>query len=179
MAPSSFASVTQRLTFRRGLLAFGFALVVPVGACGQVTGLSDDYRFDQLEGGSITDGQSADGKTDGTVGADGSSGGPRDATADAKESCNTTQTVTAQEDLTNANAEIVSACRNCLAGNCCLTVHHCATSNDCDNSMKCVFGCQGKQGNAKTVCLAQCGDVFQRTIEACLDSACSTNCSLF
>jgi hypothetical protein len=179
MARSSQGRVTVRLTLCRGIFACAFALVVPLGACGQVTGLSDDYRFDQLaDGGSLPDGESGDGQADGPKGdAPGTS--PTDGAPDARESCTNPQQAVAQEQLTSAGGELLLACRNCLAANCCKSINVCASGNECDNSMKCVFNCQGHQGSAKLQCLNQCSAAFENVVGACIASACDTpTCTL-
>jgi hypothetical protein len=180
MAPSN-ASRSSRLTLRRGLFACAFALVVPLGACGQVTGLSEDYRFDQLADGGTLLPDSGQGSAPGTDGGpgDANGGSKLDVAPDARETCASAARATATTELTNAGAEPLSACTTCLATNCCASVGRCATSNVCNDSMKCVYGCQNKQPNPKIQCLGGCSNTFEETLKACIESACASSCSLF
>lgn len=131
-------------------LAFSFVCglgLIGVGACGTLTGLSDDYTFDLavqpgVEGGSA----------DGSTASDGSS--PPDASFDAG-MCTATQAESTNNYLSGASGS--SDCKSCLQTSCCVPVAQCVTgSGNCKNRLDCNLKCTEQGGNARQTCLNQC-----------------------
>jgi hypothetical protein len=149
-----------------------------LASCGQLTGLSDDYRFDLDAGapssttgpdGARIVGDAAGSTVDGRAG-DGASG-----TDAAHPPCSAADRVTATNDLAQADL-VPSACKSCLASSCCTEIETCASRSECDTAMKCVFQCQKNGGgNARTVCLDNCkAATFFQTVGSCISSSCSS-----
>lgn len=165
-----------RLT-RLAPLALATALVV--GACGQVTGLSDDYTYD-LEGGATADGASEGATTgDGAATGDGAS----DAAADATNKCTTAQTVNATKKLQNYNGTVL--CKTCLASGCCNDVDTCSNNSDCSRVLSCKLDCTEKQLSERTQCFKACAtsgggasSVYQTTVGVCGPTVCKQECGL-
>ncbi|MDF2694214.1 MAG: hypothetical protein K0S65_2597 [Labilithrix sp.] len=133
-----------------------------LASCAQVTGLSDDYRYD------LTDQPS----TDGGIGNDAGDGGG--ATAG---SCSPGDRMQAAASINSANGSTLPArCASCLAGDCCGDINVCAADDTCNRSMQCVFNCQ-RQGN-KQECVARCDGTFLRTAGSCVQTSCMTLCQL-
>jgi hypothetical protein len=152
----------------------GVALSLAVASCGQLTGLSDDYHYD-LEPGSNDGG----GSGEGGGGRPSDAGGTTDAKTDARApTCSAGEVSTANTVMISASGDNVPiACRTCLADECCKQVTTCGENNDCNNAMKCVFGCQ-KGGGNKTQCLSTCNVAFQTEVNPCVQASCSSACQL-
>jgi hypothetical protein len=142
-----------------------FLLLATPAACAQVTGLSDEYKFD-------LDGGKREGGTEG--GADGSG----DAVAPGK--CSTDDTTQATKDIASANGDKIpsAACRTCLASNCCSSIHACALDGTCKNAMSCVFNCQAKPQNEKRRCLDDCDETAFGAVGTCSRQDCQQDCNL-
>jgi len=161
------------------LAALALPAVLAVAACGQVTGLSDDYTYD-LEGGAATgDGGAADGATTDATTGDGAT----DAGADATNKCSTNQTVKAAQKLQNYNG--TQLCKTCLAGSCCNDVDTCSANSDCNHVFSCKLDCTEKSLSERSQCFKSCtvsgggtGPVYQSTIGACAPAACTKECGL-
>src|SRR5688572_9056272 len=152
---------------KRSLLSSSLVIALSIVACAQVTGLSDDYKFD-LDA-------AADGGEGGTSGGDGATpfvdGGK----------CSASDQSTASTDIRNANGDKVPLlCRTCLVANCCTPIHLCAGLNVCRDSMRCIFNCQDKvQQNEKATCLRQCDDTaFNTAVGTCVTQDCQQACDL-
>lgn len=160
------------------LSALALATALVVGACGQVTGLSDDYTYD-LEGGATGDGAS-DGATtaDGAATGDGAS----DAARDAANRCTTVQTLKATQTLANYNGTMT--CNTCLARSCCTDVDTCSVNQECDKALGCKLDCTQGPASDRTQCFKSCpgsgspNSLFTTTVGACSASACKQECGL-
>lgn len=141
-----------------------------VGACAQVTGLSDDYRYDLVDGSAdastANDASSADAARDGS------------ATSDGGERCSAAERAGAQTTIGRSGGdELTAQCRTCLATNCCDEVAECGRQSDCAQSMECIFGCQ-RNGN-KGPCLNGCKQTFSATVGSCIQRFCAApTCTL-
>ncbi len=160
------------------LSALALATALLVGACGQVTGLSDDYTYD-LEGGATGDGSSEGATTgDGAASGDGSS----DAARDAANKCTTAQTLATTQTLQSYNGTTI--CNTCLARACCTDVDTCSLNQECDKVLGCKLDCtQGAPGD-RAQCLKSCtssgnpNSLFTTTVGACSGAACRQECGL-
>lgn len=158
-------------------LALVLALVV--GACGQVTGLSDDYTYD-LEGGV----RAADAASEGAATGDGATGGDgaRDATADATNKCTATQS--AKTTLTLENYNGTAVCKACLATSCCMAVDTCALNTECDKVLGCKLDCTQQPTADRTQCFKSCttsgnpNSLYATTVGTCSASGCKPECGL-
>lgn len=154
---------SERLRSIFWCLGAALSLLV-VGACAQVTGLSDDYRYDLVEAGSdaaVTDGASR-GEAGTDAGAD---------TGSAADRCTAQERAQAQNAIVQANGDNLTAtCRTCLATSCCDEIAACAGDPSCEQSMECVFGCM-KSGN-RSQCLGNCSNVFATQVGACVQRSC-------
>lgn len=129
-------------------------LLIMVCSCAQVTGLSDEYRYDLGDAASGTDASEVD------------------AGANAGDRCDSTDRTRTQSMITEAGGErIASRCRSCMAANCCDEIQKCAQTDECTQSMKCVFGCQ-QSGGGKNQCIKSCNSSFDRLVGACLQTHC-------
>lgn len=158
-------------------LALPAVLVLVLAACGQVTGLSDDYQYD-LEGGAKTDGATGDGaKTDGAT-----SDGATDAGVDATNKCSAGQTLKASQKMDGLNGS--QLCKTCLAGSCCNDIDTCTSNPDCNHVFSCKLDCTEKPTSERTQCFKSCtisggpSPVYQATIGACGAAACTKECGL-
>lgn len=141
------------------------SVIAVVGACAQVTGLSDDYRFDLPADGADAASTEDGGTEAGRDGSTGDSGGGERCTKNQQAQ---TQTTFAQSGGDNVPLQ----CKSCLGQGCCDDIKKCADNAQCVDSMKCVFGCQQKNGNAKTQCLSSCKNAFRDFVGACVASTC-------
>jgi hypothetical protein len=139
-------------------------------ACGQVSGLSDDYTFDLVEAGAASSDAGDSGAADAAAALD--SGAPVDAgSAQCK--------AAASRDLANEGVGTV-ACRTCAADKCCGLIEACLASSGgpgCRNTLKCALACSSE--NARTACLAKCDGVQGAAfadVRACLQQGCSAAC---
>jgi hypothetical protein len=134
----------------------GLGLVV---ACGQVTGLSDDYTYDLGEGGSQSSG--------------GSSG---DAAADADAgACAASTTLSLGS----------STCSQCAAAKCCDKILACEKVTACSTRFTCNLDCtksgsSGSNGALKD-CFGNCTDQHQnapgyQVVGTCINTSCSKEC---
>jgi hypothetical protein len=141
--------------------SLGAALLVltMVSSCGQVTGLTDDYVYDLDE-------------------PDAASEGGGDGAGDGGGQCSSGDRARALSSIGSAGGQDVSTqCKTCLSESCCSEISACAADDSCDESMKCIFGCQ-RTGNRQQ-CLSSCGPAFVNTVGACLQTACtSPTCQL-
>jgi hypothetical protein len=153
--------------------------LVSVAACGQVTGLSNDYQYD-LEGGAAADGAADGAKTDGTTTGDGATDAATG--TDATNKCSTSQTVKANQRLQQYNG--TELCKTCLATSCCNDVDTCASNGDCNHVFSCKLDCTEKPPVERTQCFKSCtvnggpSPLYQTTVGACAPAACSTQCGL-
>lgn len=163
------------------LLAVPLALVVGTGACGQVTGLSNDYVYDlQQDGGGSSSG---DAKVD--TGAMGD-GAKTDAPADAPvgvdaATCSTAQASNTELRLTQLNGS--DACKSCLAADCCNDVDSCLNITECRKALACRLNCTSTTaGTDRHDCYAVCNSntggnstplSYTSGVGACSASACA------
>ena len=163
-------------------LAVPFVLVVGTGACGQVTGLSNDYLFDLQE-----DGAAGDASGDSTAADGAKSDAPIDARADAAMAdaakCSVAQAGNTELRLTQLNG--LMACKDCLANDCCTEVDSCLNVNDCKRALTCRLDCTTMTGVDRHDCFNTCnsnsgGNVtpasYTSGVGACVTS-CSTTCA--
>jgi len=165
-----------------GVLSMPLAVVVlaaGAGACGQVTGLSNDYVFDlQEDGGSAT----GDAKADGAATAD---GGKTDAATDAPvgvdaATCSPAQAANTELRLTQFNGS--TGCKSCLSDDCCMDVDSCLNVSDCRKAFECRLDCTTMSGVARHSCFQTCASntggnttpqSYTDGVGACAASKCS------
>lgn len=159
---------------RTRLAAVALVSALALAACGQVTGLSDDYTYD-LEGGASADGAAGDAtKSDGATEAG-------DAGVDATNKCTTAQTVAAAKKLNTGGLNGTQICKSCLAASCCTDIDTCTTNPDCTRTLGCKLDCTEKQPSERPGCFKSCSGgtpstVFQSGIAQCSAGACATQC---
>jgi hypothetical protein len=155
-------------------------LVLTTGACGQVTGLSNDYLFDlQNDGGGV------DAKGDASASADGPKG---DAIADASgdraaPKCSLAQATSAQVRMSQMNG--LMECKDCLANNCCTDVEACASATECRRAFACRLDCTTLTGSDRHDCYNACmnggGNATPASwtsgVDACSKSSCDAICA--
>ena len=172
-----------------GVLAMPFVMVVlatGAGACGQVTGLSNDFVYDlQEDGGGI----SADAKADNAANADGAK---TDAGADAPvamgdaATCTSAQAGITEQRLTSINGS--TECKTCLSDDCCIDVGACLDISECRKALECRLDCTTMSGVARHSCFQVCDSnsggnttpmSYTDGVGACAASKCSasTACS--
>jgi hypothetical protein len=166
-----------------GVLAMPLMVVVlaaSAGACGQVTGLSNDYVFDlQEDGGGVT----GDAKADTAANADGAK---TDGTTDAPvtpvdaATCSSTQAATIEQRLTQFNGS--TECKTCLSNDCCTDVDSCLNITECRKAFECRLDCTTMSGTDRHSCFQTCdsnsgGNVtpmsYTSGVGACATSKCS------
>jgi hypothetical protein len=155
------------------IVSFALTSLVAVSACGQVTGLSNDYAFDLGDGG---------GKGNGDAAGDASaSDGALDAAADGAETgakCSTAQTTLASTRLSQLGG--TQACRSCLAASCCTDVEPCTSASDCRRHLSCMLDCTPKAADQRPDCFANCTGnvpaVYTNGIGACSIASCDAHC---
>lgn len=155
---------TSSPTTRSFFVAVMFACSILGASCAQVTGLSDDYRYD-LAANSAT----GDAGADGAAFSDGSA-------SDARSQCSQNERNRASMEISNAGGDTLNfQCRQCMASSCCSQIDACAKSSDCENSMQCVFNCLKDNGSAtaRTQCVNNCRSGFLQTVGACIQSNCA------
>jgi hypothetical protein len=168
----------------RVLVAGTFTGALLVSACGMVTGLSDDYRYDLDASSSLPSGDGGTSGDGGKLPDGGNGGGPRDGSGpDGSSQCGVTDRTTAQTDLTvSGGDQIPTLCKNCLTGSCCIQIEGCFQNLECKTAMECVFGCQKDNGGGnKAQCLANCHNLqtFNDTVATCARNACAApTCTL-
>jgi hypothetical protein len=139
-----------------GVLAMPLGFVVLAtcaGACGQVTGLSNDYVYDlQEDGGSATgdakadtaataDGAMPDAGSDGSVGVDAAT-------------CSAAQAGSTELRLTQFNGS--TGCKTCLADDCCMDVDTCLNISECRKAFACRLDCTTMTGTDRHTCFQTC-----------------------
>ena len=162
----------------RSRAAFSLVLsTVLVSACGQITGLSDDYTYDLgAPDGAISEG----GAVDATSG-DGSSSGDVVTTNDGGDSglrCTDAQRSAALGSMTQMKND---TCKTCLATRCCTAVQACtAQTSGCRVTLSCHLDCSEK-GNPQQCFNAQCmngNEVTFQAVRSCATSFCKNECVL-
>lgn len=174
----------MHLTRKKPTLLFAsVALVAAAAACGQVTGLSDDYDFDLVveggvrndasDGSSGGDAATSDAPTDGSAVSD----APRDAT----NTCTAGQTATAVQSLNTYNG--TPTCKACLAPACCTDVETCFNNTPCSKALACRLDCTARNSAERTQCFTACDNVgggppplYVNGIASCAASACKQQC---
>jgi hypothetical protein len=162
----SRARATARPPVRIVVVLAGLA----IPACAQVTGLSDDYRYDLDAGADASNGEAS--------ARDGSGDGPA---GDARGQCGPSDRARAATQIDSVNGDdLPASCQTCLAASCCREIDACASGNDCSQAMRCVFQCQRSSGggSGKAQCLANCRPAFQQTVGSCVAASCSAACQL-
>lgn len=168
------------------LTSFGIASIgaLPVllfaTACGQITGLSDDYQFD-LDGssGGTRQGDGGDASADGAS-ADASGDAPVDS-ADGAAKCTAAQRESANQRLSAFGG--ITACKVCLAGSCCTQVDTCSRATDCARVLGCELECTAKLTVERQQCLKSCQNagggvppLFANGVGACATTSCTQDC---
>lgn len=169
-----FTHNTAAITIMLGaaLLSTGLA------ACGQITGLSDDYDFDLVaEGGALTDASSDGAPTD----AASDRGATTDAPRDASNACSTVQTAAALQRLDKSGG--TTLCKACLAAGCCTDVDACLDNQPCSRVLDCKLGCTTQGANNQAQCFKGCDNtgggppaLYTNGIAACSAAACKQQC---
>jgi hypothetical protein len=170
------------IRFATFALAVPLALVVGTGACGQVTGLSNDYLFDlQEDGGAAGDAKGDAATTDGPK-SDAPSDAPGDTAVDAA-TCSTGQAGSIELRLMQINGAM--ACKDCLANDCCTDVDTCLNVQECRRALSCRLDCTTRSGTDKHDCFNTCNSnsggnstppSYTNGVGACAAS-CSTTCA--
>ncbi len=147
------------LTLATGVLAMPVGVLVLAacaGACGQVTGLSNDYVFDlQEDGGGIT----GDATTASDTGAT-ADGAKADAATDAPinpvdaATCTSAQAGNTQLRLTQFSGS--TACKTCLADDCCMDIDTCLNVSECRRAFQCRLDCTTLSGTDRHSCFNTC-----------------------
>jgi hypothetical protein len=152
----------QATTLRAAVLGPALALVLAPIACGQLTGLSDDYVYD-LEGGAADARARADASAD------------ADAAPDAAPACSSAQVATAAQRLSQLSG--LAACKTCLAAACCTEVEACSATA-CKDPLKCNLQCTNEAPASRAQCIASCSSssAFTTTLGACSTAACASTC---
>lgn len=156
------------------------AVVLPmvlVSACGQITGLSDDYTYDL----GAADSATKEGGTDASA-SDGSSSADvvttNDGASDSGLRCTDTQRNAALASMTQMKND---TCKACLATRCCTAVQACtAQTNGCRVTLSCHLDC-GEKGNPQQCFNTQCTNGTEVTFQAvrsCATSFCKNECVL-
>jgi hypothetical protein len=160
---------------RLAVVALPAALVI--AACGQVTGLSDNYTYDLEGGATATDGGGDGAKTDATTGD-----GATDAGVDAANKCSAAQTLKATDKMSGFNGTDI--CKACLATSCCTDVDTCSLNQDCTRVFSCKLDCTDKAPAERTQCFKSCtsgggqSPVYTGTVGQCGPAACASQCGL-
>jgi hypothetical protein len=151
--------------------------VLAAAACGQVTGLSDDYVFD-LDG-SVTPG--ADSAVDASTRDAPSDASSSDVT-DAAKTCSPAQIATAVQQMNAYNG--ATACKACLASACCSDVGTCSRASDCSRALDCKLDCTSRNFADRQQCFKDCSNSgsgvpasFTNGVGACAGSACVRECA--
>lgn len=146
-------------------------LAFAVLACGQVTGLSDDYQFDLVDGGpSKADGAGDATKVDSPVG---------DSALDVRpaNACTPQATAAALAKMSGGTAD----CKVCLASLCCADVETCASAAECQKVFSCKLDCTD-QGDQRAQCLSRCSNggpgaqAYASGVGQCGGHSCKTEC---
>jgi hypothetical protein len=155
-------------------------LVLTASACGQVTGLSNDYVFDLTEDG----GGGLDANGDGAPSADAKGDAIAADAADAAPKCSTTQVVTATARMSQMNG--LMACKQCLANSCCTDVDTCANTSDCKRALSCRLDCTTRTNSSdRADCFSTCQNgggnptpaTFTSGVGACTKASCDATCA--
>jgi hypothetical protein len=166
------------------------ALAVPLllfvtataSACGQVTGLSNDYLFDLAEAGGGLDANGGDGASS----ADAPKGDAvSDAAADSTSpKCSATQVAGATARISQMNG--LMACKQCLADSCCTDIEMCTNTNECKRALSCRLDCTTLTGTDRHDCFNTCNSnsggnstpaLFTSGVGACNKSSCDATCA--
>ena len=158
----------------------GFAaLVVGIGACGQVTGLSNDYLFDLQEDGGTALDASGDATAEGGSKTDAPADAPVDTGPDAA-TCSFAQAQSTQLRMTQLNG--ASGCKQCLASDCCTAVDSCLNVSECKRALSCRLDCTTMSGTDRHSCFNACNsnsggnttpESYSSGVGACAASACA------
>lgn len=166
-----------------GALGAFCALVVGAGACGQVTGLSNDYLFDlQEDGGTARDASGGDATTvEGGSKTDAPADAPTDTGAGADAAtCSAAQAQSTQLRMTQLNGS--TGCKQCLASDCCTTVDSCLNVSECKRALSCRLDCTTMSGIDRHTCFNACNsnsggnttpESYTSGVGACAASACA------
>ena len=154
------------------------AVAGSMSACGQVTGLSDDYLFDLTDGGATKDGAADTATADGSSSTDAAA----DVQVDAANKCTVAQANNAAQKLDKYNGSM--ACKTCLAGSCCTDVEACSVANtDCNHVLSCKLDCTDRTGTERTSCFASCNNsgaavpaIYTQGVGMCGAGPCATAC---
>ncbi len=176
----------MQLTPIRQRAGVAVALVVPLvlllttGACGQVTGLSNDYLFDLQQ-----DGGGSDANGDAAAATDAPKGDAiADANADrAAPKCSVAQAASATVRMSQMTG--LMACKDCLANNCCTDVETCSNSSECRRAFACRLDCTTLTGTDRHDCFNACMNgggnptpaSWTSSVAACSKSSCDSICA--
>jgi hypothetical protein len=163
-------------------LVLPFALAA-LAACGQVTGLSDDFEFDLVDGGTATvDGGGADGTADAPRSDGSTTDGSAGDAADASNKCSASDTTAATQRLAEYNGTVV--CKACLAPACCTDIDVCFHDENCSRVLGCKLDCTTRSGGERSQCFKNCNTsgggvppLYTNGIGACSTSACNAKCA--
>ncbi len=175
-----------RIRFTSLGLPFALAAVAAlcVAACGQLTGLSDDYAFDLVEGGAKADAVAADAPIADAPIADGPvTDGPTPDAADAGKTCSAGESATALTRLNTFGGTAI--CKACLAPACCDDVEACFHNPDCNRVLGCKLDCTSRPSSERQQCLKDCNTaggavpaLYTDGIAVCAAAACKQQCPL-
>jgi hypothetical protein len=157
---------------------FALPSLLAMAACGQVTGLSNDYQFDLVDdGGSSATG---DASGDATASDASSSTDARVDAADAAPKCSTAQTTLANTRLSQFSG--TPACKSCLATSCCTDIEPCTSASECKRVLSCRLDCTTKAADQRPDCYSNCSNgnappaLYTQGVGACSTASCKTQC---
>jgi hypothetical protein len=159
------------------------ALVTSTGACGQVTGLSNDYLFDlQPDGGAALD-ASGEASADGGPKTDAPTDAPTDVRVDTGVDAATCSLAQAQStDMRLSQINGADECKQCLANDCCNAVDSCLNVSECRRALSCRLDCTTLTGTDRHSCFNTCNSntggnttpaSYTSGVGACAASACA------
>jgi hypothetical protein len=160
------------------IVFFALPSLLAVAACGQVTGLSNDYQFDLADGSSSATG---DASGDASASDGSSSTDARADAADAAPKCSTAQTTLAATRLNQFAG--TPACKSCLASSCCTDIEPCTSASECRRSLSCRLDCTDKPADQQHDCYNNCTNgnpppaVYAQGVGACSAASCKTQCA--
>jgi hypothetical protein len=132
------------------------AFVMGTGACGQVTGLSNDYLFDLQEDGGTALDASGDASADGGAKTDAASDASTDGRVDtgAAATCSIPQAESTAMRISQLNG--ADECKACLANDCCTAVDSCLNVSECRRALSCRLDCTTMTGIDRHTCFNAC-----------------------
>ena len=165
----------RRAPLASALPLVALAALATLGACGQITRLSDDYTFTDDAGAGATPSDAAADRvtaTDSAVEGGGGDGGPK---------CSAQQQSDTAKVLENAGATTSfppTVCQTCLQAQCCTEIVDCSKASggsNCKDQLSCVIKCQEKGVGERAACVNACNAVSLVNALVSCSNACPGN----